>query len=53
MVKSLFPNFLLSSFQPLHPRGSALNRDYGPDARVWLEPPCTEPYAGWCGTREL
>ncbi len=18
-----------------------------------LEPPCTEPYAGWCGTREL
>ena len=26
---------------------------YGPKARVYLEPPCTEPYAGWCGTREL
>ncbi len=26
---------------------------YGPKARVRLEPPCTEPYAGWCGTREL
>ena len=26
---------------------------FGPDARVWFEPPCTEPYAGWCETREL
>jgi len=26
---------------------------YGPKARVCLEPPGTEPYAGWCGTREL
>jgi len=26
---------------------------FGPKARVSMEPPFTEPYAGWCGTREL